>query len=58
VSHTTRKKRETEVNGKDYWFVDDETFQRMVDNGAFLEHTINHEKHYGTSYEAIESLLA
>ena len=37
VSATTRPQRPGEVDGKDYWFLDDEGFTRRVDEDAFLE---------------------
>jgi guanylate kinase len=37
VSATTRKPRPGEVDGKDYYFVEEEKFLRMRDNGEFLE---------------------
>jgi guanylate kinase len=37
VSATTRPQRPGEVDGKDYWFLDDEEFTRRVDEDAFLE---------------------
>jgi len=36
VSHTTRKPRSSEVNGKDYFFVDTEEFESMIEQGKFL----------------------
>ena len=36
VSHTTRKKREGEVEGQDYFFVSEEEFMRMVERGEFI----------------------
>ncbi|WP_289302853.1 guanylate kinase, partial [Methylophaga sp. UBA3996] len=36
VSHTTRPPREGEVNGKDYHFVDQQTFSAMRNAGKFL----------------------
>jgi guanylate kinase len=38
VSATTRARRNGEVEGREYYFVSDEEFQRLVDEGAFLEH--------------------
>ncbi|HEX8214591.1 MAG TPA: guanylate kinase [Allosphingosinicella sp.] len=48
VSATTRPIRPGEVEGKDYYFVDDATFDRMVEDGEFLEwaHVFGHR--YGT----------
>ena len=37
VSHTTRPKRPKEVEGIDYYFVDDDAFESIVDEGKFLE---------------------
>jgi guanylate kinase len=49
VSHTTRRPRAGEVDGRDYHFVDAETFQSMVDKDEFLEWAEVHNKLYGTS---------
>lgn len=49
VSHTTRKPRQREVDGRDYHFVDLETFQSMVADDAFLEWAQVHGNFYGTS---------
>ena len=38
ISVTTRKARPGEVNGRDYWFVDEPTFEGMVQRNEFLEH--------------------
>ena len=37
ISMTTRKQREKEVNGVDYYFVTPEEFQRNIDEDNFLE---------------------
>lgn len=57
ISYTTRKERPGEVNGKDYWFVTDEAFDRMVENGEFLEHAGVYGRRYGTSKKDLEALL-
>lgn len=54
VSHTTRRPRPGERNGEDYHFVDGETFERMVDEGRFLEWAEYQGNRYGTSHEAVE----
>jgi guanylate kinase len=48
VSYTTRAMRPHEVDGKDYTFVDAETFRRMTEEGAFLEWENVHGYCYGT----------
>ena len=35
ISHTTRKPRQSEVNNKDYYFVGDQEFKRLIKNGNF-----------------------
>ena len=58
ISHTTRKPRPSERNGIDYFFVDDETFLRMIGAGEFLEHAEVFDHHYGTSKAVVEELRA
>lgn len=57
VSATTRAPREGEVDGKDYTFVTESEFQRMVDAGDFLEHACVHEHHYGTPYSFVKKCI-
>lgn len=54
VSYTTREKRNGEIEGKDYYFVDKEKFEEMINEGKFLEWANVHEHYYGTSFEEIE----
>ena len=49
VSHTTRKPRTGEVDGKSYHFVSQQQFLGMVERGEFLEWAHVHEQRYGTS---------
>jgi guanylate kinase len=58
VSHTTRAKRKGETDGKDYYFVDKETFARMRDEGAFLEWAVVFDNYYGTTRKPVEQALA
>lgn len=48
ISSTTRKPREMEVNGQDYFFLDKDEFQNKVEEGKFLEYAKVHENMYGT----------
>ena len=54
VSHTTRARREAEVEGVDYHFVSDEEFDALIAAGAFVEHAVVHAHRYGTSRKALE----
>lgn len=54
VSHTTRKPRSEEVDGREYHFVDVPTFEQMVRAGAFAEWAHVHGNLYGTSLKEIE----
>lgn len=59
ISHTTRSPRSSEVDGEDYHFVSRETFQRMLNNGEFLESAEVYGNFYGTSEKWIhEKILA
>jgi guanylate kinase len=58
VSHTTRAPRPGEENGIDYHFIDVDEFQKMVADDQFLEHAQVFDNFYGTSVQAVESLLA
>ena len=53
VSHTTRPRRPGEQSGRDYHFVTRETFDRMIEENAFVEWADVHDHRYGTSWEEI-----
>lgn len=53
VSHTTRRQRPTEIDGRDYHFTGVETFRAMIDAGGFLEHAQVFDNYYGTSRAAL-----
>jgi guanylate kinase len=48
VSATTRKPREGEIDGVNYFFVDEEKFTNMVNDNEFLEYAKVHYNYYGT----------
>jgi guanylate kinase len=58
VSHTTRKPRPNEVDGRDYHFVDHATFERMIAANEFLEHASVFDNFYGTSRRQVDDALA
>ena len=53
ISVTTRKKRDNEEDGLHYYFVDDEVFNKMVDEGNLLEHANVFGFNYGTPKERV-----
>lgn len=58
VSTTTRPKRGNEVDGVDYHFVDDATFDAMIERGEFAEWAQVHGNRYGTSRAVVERALS
>lgn len=57
ISHTTRKPRGQEQDGREYHFVDEATFRSMIARGAFVEWAEVHGNLYGTSRTAIEERI-
>lgn len=58
VSYTTRPIRETEVDGRDYFFVDEAEFLALQQQGELLESALVFDNHYGTSRSQVEQHLA
>ena len=58
VSHTTRSPRKGERDGVDYHFVEHAEFEKMIAAKLFLEYAAVHTNLYGTSRNAVESLLS
>jgi len=54
VSHTTRKERRGEVEGRDYYFVSRDEFKKMIKEYKLAEWAVVHGNHYGTSKREIE----
>lgn len=57
VSYTTRPRRPTERDGKEYHFIDDAAFDAMVSAGGFLEWATVYNRRYGTGREPTERAL-
>ena len=57
VSATTRNPRPGEVDGKDYFFVDKERFQEMIQKDQLLEYARYVDNYYGTPREYVESRM-
>ncbi|MDP6786139.1 MAG: guanylate kinase [Rhodospirillales bacterium] len=58
VSVTTRPARSEEKEGRDYSFIDEETFRRMVAEGALLEHARVFDHFYGTPRGPVEEAMS
>jgi guanylate kinase len=54
VSYTTRKKRETEKEGKDYFFISEKEFKRLIQEDKLTEWAVIHENYYGTPKRELE----
>ena len=49
ISHSTRQPRPNEVNNKDYYFVNEDEFKRLINNEEFLEYAKVFNNFYGTT---------
>ncbi|WP_420843174.1 guanylate kinase [Geothrix oryzisoli] len=58
ISFTTRKPRPGEVDGRDYFFIDDDRFDAMVREGGFVEWVQVYGQRYGTGREWLNGVLA
>ena len=48
ISHTTRKPRPNEKNGKDYFFINNKEFKKLIKNNKFLEYAKVFKNYYGS----------
>jgi guanylate kinase len=53
ISHTTRKPRPNETDGKDYFFVNENQFQKLINEDFFLEFSKIFNNHYGTAKKSV-----
>ena len=58
ISYTTRSIRAGEVDGRDYFFIDADTFQEGIAAGRWLEWARVHGHYYGTASDFIDRTLA
>jgi guanylate kinase len=49
ISHTTREPRQNEIQNKDYYFVEESEFKRIISNEEFLEYAKVFNNFYGTT---------
>ncbi len=57
ISHTTRKPRSNEVPNKDYFFINEEEFKRLIRNQEFLEYAKVFDNLYGTTRTQVINYL-
>ena len=57
ISATTRAPRPGEMEGREYYFVDDKEFDRRVEAGEMLEWARVHDHKYGTPRGPVEAAL-
>ena len=53
ISHTTRKPRSNEIDGKDYYFVSEITFKNLINDDKFLEYAKVFKNYYGSSKDVV-----
>lgn len=58
VSYTTRQRKPGEVDGKDYFYISEEKFDKMINLKEFLEFATVYGRRYGTSRDAVGSLVS
>ena len=57
ISHTTRQPRPKEVPNKDYYFVNNDEFKRLIKNEEFLEYAKVFDNYYGTTRTPVINFL-
>ncbi len=57
ISHTTRSPRNNEIDGKDYFFISENKFQKMIKEGKLLEWAEIYGNYYGTAHTTIKNIL-
>ena len=57
ISFTTRKPREGEIDGVDYFFITEEEFEDKIKRGDFLEYNFYNGNYYGTSKEVVNDKI-
>ena len=58
VSHTTRKPRPNEIDGKDYYFIKEDAFNLLIKKNYFFEHAKIFDNYYGTLKEPVINSLS
>ena len=57
ISHTTRKPRDSEIEGKDYFFINEKEFNKLIEEDSFFEHAKIFDNFYGTSKRQVLNII-
>lgn len=57
VPHTSRPRKDGEIDGIDYHFISRQMFEHDIKEGRFVEHGEYEKNYYGTSFAAIEAVV-
>ena len=57
ISHTTRKPRVNEVNGKDYFFINEKDFNKLINESSFFEYAKIFDNYYGTTKKQVLDIV-
>ena len=57
ISHTTRKPRVNEVNGKDYFFINEKEFNKLIKASSFFEYAKIFDNYYGTTKKQVLDIV-
>jgi len=57
ISHTTRKPRVSEIDGKDYFFINENEFNKLIEEDSFFEHAKIFDNYYGTSKRQVLNII-
>ena len=57
ISHTTRKPRTNEIDGEDYFFINEREFNKLIEENSFFEHAKIFDNFYGTSKQQVLKII-
>jgi len=58
IAHTSRKARDSEMNGQDYYFVEKSVFTDLQENKKFVEYGEYNSNYYGTSIDSVREVVS
>lgn len=58
ITTTTREKRPSEIDGKDYYFIDRASFEARIASGEMIEYALVHGNYYGSTFAELDRIIA